>query len=98
MPFSYAILYSMFFSFEMPRARTNNIRGERDVRVASGGGTKRGFTVALSATASGHKLPALIIFKEPNGRIPPRILQKMHIPANIKVRATQNGWMTTAEV
>jgi len=39
----------------MPRAQTNAVRGERDVRIAHGGGAKRGFTVCLTARADGTK-------------------------------------------
>ena len=51
--------------------------------------------MALTATADGRKKPALIVFKE--GRkaaIPPRVLAALRVPANVKVTASTNGWMT----
>ena len=44
---------------------TNNVRGEKTVSVRGTGYQKKGRTVALTITPSGHKLPALVIFKEP---------------------------------
>ncbi|KAG0444480.1 hypothetical protein HPB47_013747, partial [Ixodes persulcatus] len=55
-----------------PATRTNNITGEASIRIANTGCSRRGFTVALCATAAGIKLPAFIILKEPTGRIPPK--------------------------
>ncbi len=49
--------------FDMAPNSTNNIRGERDIRIATTGGAKIGFTVALTALADGTKLPAFIVFK-----------------------------------
>ena len=53
--------------FDMPRSRTNNIRGSRTIRIKTTRAEKKGFTVALAATASGVKFPAVIIFKERRG-------------------------------
>ena len=64
------------------------------MRISSSGGAKRGFTVALCALASGFKKPAYICLKERNGIIPPRVLQALRIPDNVKVTASTNGWMT----
>ena len=82
----------------MPRVQTNAVRGEKDVRIATGGGAKKGFTVALCARASGDKLPAYLVFKEKGGKIPPKVMANLVIPRNIKVTATKNGWMTRLEV
>ena len=81
--------------FDMAPGTTNNIIGERTVRIATTGGAKKGFTVALTALANGTKLPALVVFKE--GRkavIPPRVLANLQVPPNVRVTASQNGWMT----
>ena len=43
---------------------TNNIKCENTVRIATSGGAKKGFTVALTALANGTKLPAYVVFKE----------------------------------
>ena len=49
-------------SFFYPSGRTNNLIGERSVRISKSSGAKRGFTMALTATASGRKLRLMIIF------------------------------------
>ncbi|KAH7941285.1 hypothetical protein HPB49_011688 [Dermacentor silvarum] len=59
---------------------TNNVVGENTVRIANTGCARRGFTVALAACASGHKLPAFVILKEPSGRIPPKAFMSLRIP------------------
>uniref|UniRef100_A0A2L2YHJ1 POGO family transposase, putative n=1 Tax=Parasteatoda tepidariorum TaxID=114398 RepID=A0A2L2YHJ1_PARTP len=81
--------------FDEPYARTNDIAGKSTIRITNTGCKKRGFTVALAATASGHKLPAFVILKEPTGRIPPRVLKDLKVPHNVKVTCSFNGWMTT---
>ncbi|KAG0422112.1 hypothetical protein HPB47_002034 [Ixodes persulcatus] len=78
-----------------PATRTNNITGEASIRIANTGCSRRGFTVALCATAAGIKLPAFIILKEPTGRIPPKVLFAMSIPANVRLSFSRNGWMTS---
>lgn len=73
---------------------TNELKGAKTVRISHTGGNKKGCTVALSATASGHKLPAFIIFKERNGVIPPKVAAELAVPPNVRVSASLNGWMT----
>lgn len=80
--------------FDMAPSSTNSLKNQRSVRIATTGGLKRGFTVALCALASGHKRPAYICFKEAKGVVPPRVLASLRIPANIIVTASTNGWMT----
>ena len=53
--------------FDMPPNRTNNKKGEKTVRIKTTRAEKKGFTVALAATAAGEKLPSVIIFKEHGG-------------------------------
>ena len=69
--------------FDMAPSSTNNVKNQRSVRIATTGGSKRGFTVALCALASGHKRPAYICFKEAKGVVPPRVLTNLRIPENI---------------
>ena len=45
----------------------------------------------MAATASGQKLPVVIIFKER------RVKSKLKLPANVHVRGSTNGWMTVPE-
>lgn len=49
--------------FDMSLNQTNNKKGMRTVRIKSTRAEK-GFTIALTATAVGMKLPAVIVFKE----------------------------------
>ncbi len=83
--------------FDMPRSRTNEIRGTKTIRIKTTRAEKKGFTVALAAAADGTKLPAAIIFKERNGILGERVRRKLSIPSNVSIRATTNGWMTSAE-
>ena len=73
---------------------TNNVHGEKTIRVRVTVYQKKGCTVALTITASGHKLPALVIFKEPTGAIGPRVRRHLMIPANVLVTASKSVWMT----
>ena len=84
--------------FDMTFSTTNNVRGERTVRIANACGKKKGFTLCLAAAADGHKLPAHIIFKERNGQIPPRVLNNLRLPNSVRVCASPNGWMRSPEV
>ena len=47
--------------FDMPYSRTNSIRGVKTVRIKNTQAEKKGFTVALAASADGTKLPAVIV-------------------------------------
>ncbi|KAH7952948.1 hypothetical protein HPB49_002972 [Dermacentor silvarum] len=80
---------------DSPENRTNNVVGESIVRIANTGCVRRGFTVALAACASGHKLPAFVILKKRSRRIPPKAFMSLRIPANVCVTASKNGWMTS---
>lgn len=82
--------------FDMVPRYTNDIRGTRTVRITHTRANKKGFTVALAAKGNGEKLPALLIFKERNGELGPRVRAKLTIPSNLRVKASQNGWMTTS--
>ena len=79
--------------FDMPRAKTNNARGARTVRIKTTRAEKKGFTVALAATASGVKLPAFIILKERNGVLGSRVAINLSVPRNVTLHASLNGWM-----
>ena len=85
-------------SFSDPSGRTNHLIGEKTVRISKSAGAKRGFTVALTATASGRKLKLMIIFKEASGRISPRVYQNLTIPENVVLAGTCSGWMSVIEM
>ena len=59
---------------------------------------KKGFTVALCISATGEKLPAFIIFKEKGGKLGSCVSRSLVIPDNTRVLASENGWMTKAEL
>jgi hypothetical protein len=44
------------------------------------------------------KKPAYIVLRENNGRIPPRVFANLNIPRNVRLTASQNGWMTTEKM
>ncbi|KAH7946541.1 hypothetical protein HPB52_000934 [Rhipicephalus sanguineus] len=77
---------------------TNNVVGESTIRIANTGCARRGFTICLAACDTGHKLPAFIIFKEQSGKIPARAFASLRIPANVRLTATKNGWMTSEKM
>ena len=60
--------------------RMNDIIETKSVCIPSTKATKKWFTVALAASGSGEKLPALIIFKEQGG---PTVQQLLIIPDNV---------------
>ena len=80
--------------FDMLPQRTSAKKGCRQVRTKTTRVEKRGFTVALFVAADGTNVPAMIVFKERNGQIPPRVYQQLQVPDNVRVHATRNGWMT----
>ncbi|KAH7960998.1 hypothetical protein HPB49_025661 [Dermacentor silvarum] len=51
-----------------------------------------------TACATGHKLPAFIIFKEQSGKIPARAFGRLRIPVNVRLPATKNRWMTSEKM
>ena len=83
--------------FDMPPRGTNNRKGQKTIRRKTTKADKKGFTVALAATASGEKLPAVILFKERAGVLGKRVKSKLTVPNNVRVRASTNGWMTREE-
>lgn len=80
--------------FDMPSAYTNETRGANNVRLKTTGCTKKGFTVALACSATGHKLPAMVIFKERNGVLGPVVVANIVLPENVLLAASESGWMT----
>ena len=82
--------------FDTIPSRTNDIQGTRQIRITHTGANRKGFTVALAAKGNGEKLPALIIFKNKNGELGPRVRAQLRIPSNVMVKASPNGWMTAA--
>ncbi|XP_037515802.2 pogo transposable element with KRAB domain [Rhipicephalus sanguineus] len=94
-PFNMANMDQTMVRMDCPASRTNNNIGESSVRITNTGCARRGFTVSLTACASGHKLPAFVILKEPSGKIPTKAFMKLRVPANVRVTASKNGWMSS---
>lgn len=78
--FNIANMDQTMVRMDTPANRTNNLVGESTVRITNTGCARRGFTVALAACGSGHKLPAFIILKEPSGKIPARAFMSLRVP------------------
>src|SRR5438132_321985 len=79
--------------FDMPLRYTNEFRGTKQVRIETTGNTKRGYTVVLCCNATGVKLPALIVFKEPRGVLNDRIRNRLQVHGNVDICATASGWL-----
>ena len=73
-------------SFDMPLTRTINTKGESSVPIKTTGHEKSNFTVVMSCTASGIKLPPMVIFKR-------KTMPKDKFPAGIVVHVNPKGWM-----
>ena len=87
-----AFLYvHLTYRFDPLPGATNNIHGAQTVRIATSRAQKKGFTVALCASAAGEKLPAYIIFKGRGGKLGPCVKAALTFPDNVKVSASTNG-------
>ena len=73
--------------FDLPPSRTNK-RGEQTIRINTTRAEKKGFTVALTGTATRRKLPAVIVFKKQGRSLVEHIRLSLCIPSNAVVRAT----------
>ena len=74
-------------TFDLPLTRTVNRKGESSVTLKTTGHEKTHFTCVLCCTASGEKLPPMVIFK----RI---TMPKEKFPRGIVVKVNKKGWMT----
>ena len=73
-------------SFDMPSNFTVEPKGTEDAKIITTGAKKYNFTLVLSVTSCGQKLPPMVIFKRktiPKEKFQPRIL----------VQANEKGWM-----
>ncbi|CAL9695003.1 unnamed protein product [Knipowitschia caucasica] len=73
-------------TFDMPLTRRVNKKGESSITLKTTGHARTHFTCVLSCTASGHKLPPMVIFKR-------RPVPEEQLPQGIVVRVNQRGWM-----
>lgn len=74
-------------TFDLPLTRTVNRKGESSVTLKTTGHEKTHFTCVLSCTASGEKLPPMVIFKRTT-------VPKEKFPRGIVVKVNKKGWMT----
>ncbi|KAM7296368.1 hypothetical protein ISCGN_021535 [Ixodes scapularis] len=80
-PFNICNMDQTMVRMDNPATRTNNVAGENNIRIANTGCARRGFTVALAARASGAKLLAFVVLKEPTRRIPARAFMALRTPS-----------------
>ncbi|KAK7921805.1 hypothetical protein WMY93_008707 [Mugilogobius chulae] len=73
-------------TFDMPLTRTVNKKGESSVTLKTTGHERTHFTCVLSCTASGLKLPPMVIFKR-------MTMPKEKLPKGIVVKVNTKGWM-----
>ena len=73
-------------TFDPPLNRTVNKKGESSICLKTTGHEKTNFTCVLSCTASGEKLPPMVIFKCVT-------LPKEKFPKGIVIKVNKKGWM-----
>lgn len=73
-------------TFDLPLTRTVNKTGASSVLLKTTGHERTHFTCVLACTASGQKLPPMVIFK----RI---TMPKEQLPKGIVVKVNTKGWM-----
>ena len=73
-------------SFDLPKSRTVELKGAKEVSVSTTGHEKTNFTVVLSITYDGAKLPPMVIFKKKN-------IPNENFPNNIIVECNPKGWI-----
>lgn len=73
-------------TYDMPLMRTVNKKGDSSISVKTTGHERTHFTCVLSCTASGLKLPPMVIFKR-------LTMPKEKIPKEIVVKVNKKGWM-----
>jgi hypothetical protein len=75
-------------SFDMPISRTVNLKGAKEVSVATTGHERSNFTVVLCITADGSKLPPMMIFKR-------KTVPKGCNSKDVIISANEKGWMNS---
>ena len=75
-------------TFNIPMEKTVDSHGVNSVTIKTTGHEKMHFRCALAVTASGKKLPLMLIFKR-------KTMPKEHFPVVVVVRVTIKGWMDT---
>ncbi|KAJ4941028.1 hypothetical protein JOQ06_027315, partial [Pogonophryne albipinna] len=73
-------------TFDLPLTRTVNKKGESSITLRTTGHERTNFTCVLGCTASGLKLPPMVIFKWIT-------MPKEKIPNGISFKVNKKGWM-----
>ena len=73
-------------TFDMPMNRTVDKKGSSTISIKTTGHEKASFTLVLSVTAAGTKLPPMIIFKR-------KTQPKEKFPKGIVIHVNEKGWM-----
>lgn len=73
-------------TFDIPMNRTMDVQGKSSITIRTTGHEKSSFTVVLGCTATGKKLPPLIIFKR-------KTAIKEKLPSGVIVHQNEKGWM-----
>jgi transposase-like protein len=73
-------------TFDIPMGRTVEFKGTQSINIRTTGHEKSSFTVVLSCTATGKKLPPMVVFKR-------KTAIKEKIPSGIVVHQNEKGWM-----
>lgn len=73
-------------TFDIPMNRTIESKGASSVNIRTTGHEKASFTVVLACTASGKKLPPMVIFKR-------KTAIKDKLPPGVVVHQNEKGWM-----
>ena len=73
-------------SFDMPSNFTIESKGTKGVKIITTGTENCNFTVVLSVTSDGGKLPPMVIFKR-------KIIPKEKFPPGIFLQVNEKGWM-----
>jgi hypothetical protein len=73
-------------TFDIPMSRSVEVKGVKTVNIRTTGHEKSRFTVVLACSASGAKLPPMIIFKR-------KTKPKDAFPPNVIIKYNTKGWM-----
>jgi hypothetical protein len=73
--------------FDMPRGRTADRKGAKEVKIATTGREHSSYTVVLAASSDGRMLKPMIIFKRAT-------VPNEHFPPGVVVKSNPKGWMT----
>ena len=73
-------------TFDIPMNRTVDVQGSSSITIRTTGHEKSHFTVVLACTASGKKLPPMVIFKR-------KTAVKAKLPSGVVVHQNEKGWM-----